>query len=141
MRGLRPRRRPTIQLPLTALIDVVFLLLIYFLLTSSFVNRQGLRIELPGSRLAQRETSPLIVYVDREGHILFEGRKVSPEELTALLRLRLRQSAERTVVLAADRLTPLQTIVSVMESVRLAGARNLTLATRKVSKGTPSSRK
>jgi biopolymer transport protein ExbD len=50
----RPRRRSSVQMPLTSLIDIVFLLLIYFLLTTNFMVDEGIKIKLPEARLRPR---------------------------------------------------------------------------------------
>jgi len=124
------RSRPRVVVPLAALIDVVFLLLIYFLLTSSFVSRTGLKLELPEAGTSAPVTGPIVVEVDRRGEIFFEGRPLSTEGLEHLLNRKIARGETRSVLIRADRRAPLQAVVSVMEVARRAGARGVALAVR-----------
>ncbi|MEM8710152.1 MAG: biopolymer transporter ExbD, partial [Planctomycetota bacterium] len=79
----RPRRRSTIEL--TPLIDVVFQLLVFFLLTSSFVQ-PSLRLDLPrGATLDDPDPTPIIVEIDAEGQIAVDGEIVESDELVPAL--------------------------------------------------------
>ena len=131
MRIIKTRPRPKVSLPLTALIDIVFLLLVYFLLTSSFVQRQGLELELPRAMSGTAVRAPLPLQVEQNGEIFFEGRKIQGPELVNLLRERLSSAAEKRVLIEADRRAPLSAVVSAMDAARLAGAKSLSLVTEK----------
>lgn len=131
MLRIKTRRRPTVTLPLTALIDIVFLLLIYFLLTSSFVNREGLKLDLPKAVSGRAIKAPLTVYVDQKGEIHFQGRKMNRAELLRALAEELSKTSEKKVEIEADRRAPLEAVVSAMDAARLAGAKTLSLATEK----------
>ncbi len=133
MISLKPRRRSRVTLPLTALIDIVFLLLIYFLLTSSFIQREGLRLSLPEAESGKPVKPEVTLYVNQEGEILFKGRKWSKDSLVEALRQELTVEEEKTVTVEADRRAPLEAVVSAMDAARLAGAQNLNLATERPS--------
>ena len=131
MPRIKTRRRPTVTLPLTALIDIVFLLLIYFLLTSSFISREGLKLDFPKAVSGRDIKAPLTVYVDHRGEIHFRGRKMGKTELKKALAEELLKMTEKQVVIEADRRAPLEAVVSAMDAARLAGAKTLSLATEK----------
>ncbi len=131
MRIIKTRPRPKVSLPLTALIDIVFLLLIYFLLTSSFVQRQGLELELPRAVSGTVVRAPFTIQVRRDGEIWFEGQKTGGPELVNLLREKLSSAEEKRVLIEADRRAPLSAVVSAMDAARLAGAKSLSLVTEK----------
>ena len=74
----RQRSRYQVQAPLTALIDIVFLLLIYFLLTTNFMVEEGIKIKLPQAKASAPQTEEVItVYVDQEGRAYLENQEVS----------------------------------------------------------------
>ena len=75
----RKRREPIkIQAPLTSLIDIVFLLLIYFLLTTNFMVEEGIKIKLPQAKAAAPQTEEVItVYVDQQGRTFLGSQEVS----------------------------------------------------------------
>ena len=131
MRIIKTRPSPKVSLPLTALIDIVFLLLVYFLLTSSFVQREGLELELPRAVSGTAVRAPLTLQVKRNGEIFFEGQKTRGPELVELLRGRLSSAEEKRVLIEADRRAPLSAVVSAMDAARLAGAKNISLITEK----------
>ncbi|HFC97348.1 MAG TPA: biopolymer transporter ExbD [Thermosulfurimonas dismutans] len=131
MLRLKKRPRPAVTLPLTALIDIVFLLLIYFLLTSSFIHREGLNLSLPRALSGKTVKAPLTIYVDRNGTIYFEKKRTRAEELVEVLSRRLATRQEKKVMVEADRRAPLEAVVSAMDAARLAGAKTLSLATEK----------
>ena len=113
------------------LIDVVFLLLIFFLLTSTFNAPQALDITLPEageSRPAVTET--LTVSINDTGAIEVDGVATSIDRLGDIVGELLAASDGRPVLLAADARVEVQKLVRVMETLRAAGAADLALATR-----------
>jgi biopolymer transport protein ExbD len=125
-----PRKpvRPALQL--TSLIDVVFLLLIFFLLTSSFVEQEGIDVDLPDISSATDELLPeLIVNVDSNGVFYFDEREVDDEELFARLAVKLESAASDAVFIRADRRVPYDFVVQAMDIAKQAGAKQLLLVT------------
>lgn len=71
-----------VQMPLTSLIDIVFLLLIYFLLTTNFMVDEGIKIKLPQAKAAAPQTEEVItVFVDQQGRTFLGTEEVSLAEL------------------------------------------------------------
>jgi len=132
------RRTPTrVSIHLTALIDMVFLLLIYFLLTSNFVSREGVDVQLPQvrSRFAEAEER-LIVVVDKDGRFFLEESALDEAQLLQALKLRLQGSPE-PVIINADRRVVYDRVMQAMDIAKNAGARELLLATEREAAGTP----
>jgi len=126
------RKRMQIQVPLTSLIDIMFLLLIYFLLTTNFMVEEGIKIKLPQADAAAPQTEEVItVYVDREGIVFFGAKEVSLARLSEQLREKIRDRENRLVVIRADRAVILGKAVKVMDIAKAAGAGRLCLATEK----------
>ena len=133
MVGLHKKRTHSqVQIPLTSLIDIVFLLLIYFLLTTNFMVDEGIKIKLPQARAAAPQTEEVItVYVDQEGRAFLENREVSIEALFDRLKMMIGGQENKLVVVRADRAVMLNRAVKVMDVAKAAGAGRLCLATEK----------
>ncbi len=129
---LRKRTGAGVQVPLTSLIDIVFLLLIYFLLTTNFMVEEGIKIKLPQAKASAPQTEEVItVYVDREGRAFLENREVSVEVLFDRLKEMIGVREDKLVVVRADRAVVLNKAVKVMDVAKAAGAGRLCLATEK----------
>jgi biopolymer transport protein ExbD len=128
----RKRKRYEIQAPLTSLIDIVFMLLIYFLLTTNFMVDEGIKIKLPQATKAAPQTQQEItVYVDRDGRAFLMNKEVPLNILFSELQKMIGGQKDRLVVIKADRAVILNKAVKVMDIVKAAGAGRLCLATEK----------
>ncbi|MFP3870529.1 MAG: ExbD/TolR family protein [Syntrophobacteria bacterium] len=131
---VHPKRRAriSIQAPLTSLIDIVFLLLIYFLLTTNFMVEEGIKVKLPQAKASGPQTEETItVYVDRDGRAFLGTREVSLAELFDRLKEMIGDQENKLVVVRADRGVILNKTVKVMDIAKAAGAGRLCLATEK----------
>ena len=128
----RRRNRIQIQMPLTSLIDIVFLLLIYFLLTTNFMVDEGIKIKLPQARAsAPQIEQEITVYVDRDGRAFLENQEVSLAGLFDRLKEMIGERKDKLVVVRADRAVILNKAVKVMDVAKAAGTARLCLATEK----------
>ena len=128
----RKRKRFEVQIPLTSLIDIVFLLLIYFLLTTNFMVDEGIKIKLPQAKAAAPQTEEVItVYVDQEGRAFLGPDEVSLAELFDRIKEKIGSKQDELVVIRADRAVILNKAVKVMDIAKAAGAGRLCLATEK----------
>jgi len=131
---VHPKRRERIkvQVPLTPLIDIVFLLLIYFLLTTNFMVDEGIKIKLPQARAAAPQTEEVLtVYVDQQGRAFIGTEEVSIARLFDRLKEMIGSQENKLVVIRADRAVILNKAVKVMDIAKAAGAGRLCLATEK----------
>jgi len=128
----KKRQGIQVQAPLTSLIDIVFLLLIYFLLTTNFLVDEGIKIKLPQAKASSPQTEEVItVYVDEHGRAYLREREVPLTELLDRLREMIGAEKDRLVVVRADRSVILNHAVKVMDIAKAAGAGRLSLATEK----------
>lgn len=130
------RKRPAygVQTPLTSLIDIVFLLLIYFLLTTNFLTEEGIRVQLPQAlSTVSQEDKELIITLSPEGDVYIGAKAVPLDELLVRVKQRLEADPETAVVLKADRSLILNRVVQVMDIIKAAGAARLRLATERPS--------
>ncbi len=129
------RRRKTryeIQAPLTSLIDIVFMLLIYFLLTTNFMTDEGISIKLPQAKAAAPKVEEdITIYVDQEGQAFLKNEPVSHDRLFTDLNEMISGQTDRLVVIKADRSVLLDKVVQVMDIAKAAGSSKLLLATEK----------
>ncbi len=127
-------RRELPALNLTPLIDIVFLLLIFFMVTTSFSRETRLLVSLPeASGSAENAAESIEVLVDREGGYAINGRRLVNAEVDSLVRgLELESGGDISllVVLVADAEVQHQSVVTAMEAIGRAGFASLSIATR-----------
>ncbi|MDO7657773.1 MAG: biopolymer transporter ExbD [OM182 bacterium] len=130
----RQVRRELPALNLTPLIDIVFLLLIFFMVTTSFSRETRLLVSLPeASGSAENAAESIEVLVDREGGYAINGRRLVNAEVDSLVRgLELESGGDISllVVLVADAEVQHQSVVTAMEAIGRAGFASLSIATR-----------
>ncbi|XPV76839.1 MAG: ExbD/TolR family protein [Desulfovibrio sp.] len=126
------RSRYKITTPLTSIVDIVFLLLIYFLLTTNYMVDEGINVRLPKAQAStpqvQRE---LVVYIDGTGQTWVDKDPVAENKVYAEVKKRLAGLQNKSVIIRADKELVLDKAVRVMDMVKAAGAAKLCLATEK----------
>ncbi len=124
---VRTRRR-TRPLPLTSLIDVLCVLVIFFMLTTSFVKVQSLELSLP-SRAASKETvvtsDIILVNMFANGALQINGKIVSGADFRANMAELVHNAPKRKVWLRCDGNASLQKLITVMDAIYQSGGRNL----------------
>lgn len=126
----RERKKSKIVINITSLIDVIFLLLIFFLVTSTFSEQPGLKIELPRAASSEpREVEELVLSVSREGNLFLNQQPVSRRELPQRLSQAARRLEEPTLILRADRQVSYGLIVELLDISRQAGLRKIVAMT------------
>jgi len=119
------------RVELTALLDVILLLLIFVLLTSEFVLTSSFNVELPESTAGTLSAAQdLLIQIPRssEAALFIDGEPVPSERLRARLRLAYVKKPDGTVLLAPDRRADVGRLLRVLESVREAGFRRIRIA-------------
>lgn len=130
----RPRRQRKYAEPhldLTPMVDVVFLLVIFFMVSTTFITMEsGLPVDLPDARTSEAEPSQLpTVTITKDERIYFGGAAISEEQLPAAVQQELAASGFTTVVLRADQSVPHGLAVRVMDLIKQAGAKRIAIAT------------
>ena len=118
-------RRASVDM--SPLIDVVFLLLIFFAVTTTFLEQSGMDLELPESSTAtSTQSAAVVVEIAADGTVTFQGEAVSTEELER--RVAALEEAERArITVRADRALELGSAVAVIDALRRAGAEGISL--------------
>ena len=128
------QHRPLSVFSYSSLTDIVFLLLIFFLLSSSFVVQSGIKIQLPKSEAAEQETQrQIVVTVTDQGVIYLNDKRVAPETLGGQLAPLIERDRDKVVIIKADQMVSLQSAVRVMDIAKGVGAMRLVIATRQGS--------
>ena len=132
--NLKPKRNDELDLNLTPLIDVVFLLLIFFMVSTTFEKTARLKVDLPQAT-AEAEQQPaekIILGIDVEGRYYINDRQLVNTQLKTL-KLALSKVAgdnrEMPVVLRADAKTPHQAVVTAMDAASQVGLTRLSIST------------
>jgi biopolymer transport protein ExbD len=125
------RRRVSKVFDLTPIIDMVFLLLLFFMLTSHFVREETLAVDLPAadSGAEAPQDDRLEVVVTREGNVLIHEHIVERVGLAAVLKREISSRRQKVVQVRGDREVPLADLVAVLDAARAAGAEGVDILT------------
>ena len=129
MRRRRDRKKSESEVNLTPMLDVVFIMLIFFIVTASFVKESGIEISRPGASTAVRkERGNILVAITANDQIWMNRRQVDPRALRANLERMHAENPQGAVVIQADKDAKTGLLVKVMDAARLAGVKNVSLA-------------
>lgn len=125
-----------LEVNITPLIDVVFLLLIFFMVTTTFNQQAELRVDLPEASSEQQtlEIIPIEITIDHSGKYFINGNSLSNNEAISLmnsLQNLTKNVDDQTVIIRADATTPHQAVVTAMDVVSKLGITRLSIATSK----------
>jgi biopolymer transport protein ExbD len=123
-------RRRQVTLDMTPLIDVVLMLVIFFMLTTTFVLAPGIRVDLPQGRSVQRaHEGDAIVIVTQEGTIYYRDEKIDLKDLQAALQQAQQEQPGLRLVIKADQNARHGRVVEVMDMAKGVGIERLAIAT------------
>ncbi len=124
------------RIDLTPMVDVVFLLLIFFMISTTFVESPGISIKLPeaSSQSIEREPQELKIYLSTEGDIYYLDRKISITDYKGLLFKHQSDAENTTILLLADQESRHGKVVTLMDLARDAGFVKLAIATEQRKK-------
>jgi biopolymer transport protein ExbD len=121
-----------VEINMGPLIDMVFLLLIFFVVTTSFVKEAGIDVQRSSAATAEvKSQGNIMVGVTAEGDVYMEGKRIDVRSVRALIERALAEDPESGVVVVADKHSETGDIVQVMDQCRLAGAKNVSLAAKR----------
>ena len=118
------------QVDLTPMLDVVFIMLIFFIVTSTFVKESGVDVTRPNAETAvPTDASSIQIGITSNNQIYFDKRLVDKRAVRANIEKGLAESPGAAVIIVADALSNTETLIEVMDQSRLAGAENFSVAT------------
>lgn len=125
------KKRRKVIINITSLIDVLFLLLIFFMISSTFVEQPGMKLELPESKSSTTEKiKELILEINADQSMILNQEPVALENLEQKFRELLPSLEEKSLVLKADKSVPHGIVVKVMDQAKLSGLEKLIIATQ-----------
>ena len=131
----RARRRAAVDINMTPLIDIVFILLIFFLMTSTFIRDSGFKVELPSASAENADDifDALVVQITSRGEIVIQGKTTDADglatELTQLKESLEAKSQTPTLMVQADEDAPHGVVVQVLDTAQVVGLTDLAIGT------------
>lgn len=123
-------RKRIVNFSTISLTDIVLLLLIFFLLTSSFIVQPGIKIKLPKASTGQQdEADKIFLTVTQKERIFLNQQQVSQSELQTQLRRLLKDDPNKLVVIRADKDLSLESTIRIIDIAKLSGAEKFMIAT------------
>jgi biopolymer transport protein ExbD len=122
------------DIDMTPMLDIVFIMLIFFIVTTSFVKESGIDVNRPSAKTAEtKEQGNIIVGIKPNGDIWIDKRQVDIRAVRANIARLHAENPLGSVVIAADREAKTYVLVQVMDQIRLAGIMNASIATQSES--------
>lgn len=124
------RARIHSHLDIAPLIDIVFLLLVFFMLTSTFLVPEAIELELPESASATvTEITPITIALNSSGELALNGESIQLDKLRQTIEPLIADNTDVAITLKSDARTEVQQLLKVMDEIRAAGGSNIALAT------------
>jgi biopolymer transport protein ExbD len=121
-----------VEINMAPLIDMVFLLLIFFAVSTSFVKEAGIDVQRASASTAEvKERASIMIGLSADGQVYMEGKKIDVRSVRGLVERALAEDPESGVVVVADKQSVTGVVVKVMDQCRLAGAKTVSLAAKK----------
>lgn len=126
------RKADEVELNMSPLIDMIFILLIFFLVTTTFVKESGVEVNRPiASSAEDKEETNLVIGVTEEGAVWIEGSPIDIRSVRSRMERFKHENPDGNVVITADKDSLFGTAIEVLDQVRLANIRNVVVAASK----------
>ena len=125
----RKRIREESNLGLTPMLDIVFIMLIFFIVTTSFIKESGIEVNRPNAETAERDQKGnILVAISENNEIFIDRRKVDLRAIRPnIIRLKA-ENPEGSVIIQADKASQTGLLVEAMDQIRLAGVQEISIA-------------
>lgn len=120
------------ELDMTPMLDIVFIMLIFFIVTTSFVKESGVTVNSPSAATAsQQENANIFIAITETGEVWVDRRPVDPRSVRAIVARLHADNPEGSVIIQSDENASTRMLVEVMDQVRLAGVEGIAIAADK----------
>jgi len=117
------------DIDITPMLDIVFIMLIFFIVTTSFVKESGVTVNRPSAQTAEeKKGSNILVAIRANGEIWIDRRAVDVRAVRPNIERMKAENPEGAVIIQADEFSPTGLLVKVMDQVRLAGISNISIS-------------
>jgi biopolymer transport protein ExbD len=121
------------EINITPMLDVVFIMLIFFIVTASFVKEAGVDVKRPGAVTAETKgMASIFIAITEEGDIWIDRRMVDVRAVQANIERLLAENPKGSVIIQADRESKNGLLVQVMDAAKLAGVQDISIAAEKI---------
>lgn len=121
--------RDETELDMTPMLDIVFIMLIFFIVTTSFVRESGVEVSTPQAQTAtQQENTNIFIAITAAGEVWIDRRPVDPRSVRAVVARLHADKPEGAVIIQSDEEAATRVLVDVMDQVRLAGVDKIAIA-------------
>ena len=129
----RPAEEDT-ELDMTPMLDIVFIMLIFFIVTTSFVKESGVTVNTPqASTAANQENANIFIAITATGEVWIDRRPVDPRSVRAIVARLHADNPEGSVIIQSDADAATGALVDVMDQVRLAGVEGIAIAAERLA--------
>lgn len=127
---MKMKKKPVFMI--IPMIDIIFFLLVFFMMNSlQTVAQKALDVQLPQAQSASAPAQmPIILTVDKEGHIILDGKSVTVAEAADTMKKHMEENRHAAVILQADKDTAHGQVVAVMDMLKQSGVKRLAIAAR-----------
>lgn len=128
--NVRKKKKPYFMI--IPMIDIIFFLLVFFMMNSlQTVAQKALAVQLPQAKHAAAPAQlPIVLTLDKDGHITVDNRPVSYDEAAAVMQQHMAENPDAAVVLQADEKTAHGQVVAIMDMLKGAGVHRLAIAAK-----------
>tara|TARA_R110002124_G_scaffold3292_7_gene22476 strand:+ start:10655 stop:11065 length:411 start_codon:yes stop_codon:yes gene_type:complete len=120
------------ELDMTPMLDIVFIMLIFFIVTTSFVKESGVTVNTPqAATAAKQENANIFIAITASGEVWIDRRPVDPRSVRAIVARLHADNPEGSVIIQSDAESATGVLVDVMDQVRLAGVEGIAIAADK----------
>jgi biopolymer transport protein ExbD len=129
MRGKRMREQPQSEVNMTPMLDVVFIMLIFFIVTASFVKEAGVDVNRPTALTAEKkDQGNILVAITENGQIWIDRRQVDPRSLRANIERLHAENPQGSIVIQADAKSQNALLIAVMDAAKAAGVNQVAIS-------------
>lgn len=124
------RKSKKLLLNITPLIDVLFILIIFFAVSSTFLEQPGVKLELPKTSSSElQKIEKAILFIDRDETLYFRGKQITRDALPELLQEAMKSSLDKSLIISADENVHHGLVVEIMDVARQSGVEKLVIST------------
>lgn len=127
-KSLKPKEEEA-AIDMTPMLDIVFIMLIFFIVTTSFVKESGVKVLEPKALTAvKKPTANIFIGITANSEIYMQKRKVKKDEVRTTVETMLLENPESSIVIQADQLAKSGILLDVMDAAKAAGVKNISVA-------------
>ncbi len=120
------------EINISPLIDMVFILLIFFIVTTTFVEETGVEVTKPqASSALDLNKNSILIAITANGKVVYGGREIGTGGVRSTVRRLLTDAPESPVIIQSDKIVPTELLVRVIDESKLGGARAVSISTDK----------